>query len=673
MSARGDHRLQIVLAGRDATRQAFSSAQQRIRGFTRSIVNMRNVMIGFAGAAGIGYLIKRNADLAGQIGHTADAIGLSTDALQEYRYIAERSNVATSQLDGGIGTFTKRLGELRSETGALHTFLGRNNEALAEQLRQADSTDEALRIYFDALKDVENQSDRNAMAAAAFSKANGIAMTNMVDQIDPLRERFERLGLRLDEDIIRQSQRGSDAMDDLASVIRTSFTRAMASAAEPLGEIATGVADWVTENDDFLRQDMPEYLSAIARDIGWIAKNAASAIGFLKEVHEWLGHVSGRQVNMGVHFVEEISRIQEAIRDLEHDRERIAAQQEFFPGMGGDVSDIDRRIEALKQELYTIRQQRDAWLERESAQPGPDAPDTSRPPPDPSRPPPDPPPSDGDTDPVVKTPRFDGPAGAVDVTPQDIERAYTRMYDRLGQESRGYYNHQVMLLQAERDEWIRVTNDRETANEAYYSSLEDLSSRYFSDQEESANKWVSHMENAFDGWATSFTRDLNEMVWGADSSFSDIAESFGKMITQMIIQYQMAEHIMQPLFGWMGDFGGSGSAAPSGHDPTYNFARGGVVRRETLFPMTGGRTGRMGEAGPEAILPLTRVGGDLGVKAQGAHQAQSVRVSIHNESSQQMEVTDSRASFDAQGMILDLWIDAYERNKRGLRNVIGGR
>ncbi|MEI4469837.1 phage tail tape measure protein [Frigidibacter sp. MR17.24] len=45
------------------------------------------------------------------------------------------------------------------------------------------------------------------------------------------------------------------------------------------------------------------------------------------------------------------------------------------------------------------------------------------------------------------------------------------------------------------------------------------------------------------------------------------------------------------------------------------FARGGVVGGPTAFPMRGG-TGLMGEAGPEAILPLARgADGKLGVRA----------------------------------------------------------
>lgn len=47
------------------------------------------------------------------------------------------------------------------------------------------------------------------------------------------------------------------------------------------------------------------------------------------------------------------------------------------------------------------------------------------------------------------------------------------------------------------------------------------------------------------------------------------------------------------------------------------FAKGGIVSGPVSFPMRGG-TGLMGEAGPEAILPLTRgADGALGVRSQG--------------------------------------------------------
>ena len=53
--------------------------------------------------------------------------------------------------------------------------------------------------------------------------------------------------------------------------------------------------------------------------------------------------------------------------------------------------------------------------------------------------------------------------------------------------------------------------------------------------------------------------------------------------------------------------------------PTTPFASGGVIASPIAFPLGGsGRKGIAGEAGPEAILPLSRgADGRLGVKAEG--------------------------------------------------------
>ena len=58
------------------------------------------------------------------------------------------------------------------------------------------------------------------------------------------------------------------------------------------------------------------------------------------------------------------------------------------------------------------------------------------------------------------------------------------------------------------------------------------------------------------------------------------------------------------------------------------FAAGGVVAAPTYFPMRGG-LGLMGEAGPEAILPLARGSdGRLGVAAGGRARPAPVTVNI---------------------------------------------
>lgn len=71
----------------------------------------------------------------------------------------------------------------------------------------------------------------------------------------------------------------------------------------------------------------------------------------------------------------------------------------------------------------------------------------------------------------------------------------------------------------------------------------------------------------------------------------------------------------------------NGAAFQSGN--VVPFARGGIVSRPTMFPMARG-AGLMGEAGPEAVMPLQRgPNGRLGVANFGGAQQQAGRVDIY--------------------------------------------
>jgi phage-related minor tail protein len=59
------------------------------------------------------------------------------------------------------------------------------------------------------------------------------------------------------------------------------------------------------------------------------------------------------------------------------------------------------------------------------------------------------------------------------------------------------------------------------------------------------------------------------------------------------------------------------------------FAKGGIVGGPTYFPMAGGATGLMGEAGPEAIIPLARgADGRLGVRGAGGGGTVNITLNV---------------------------------------------
>jgi hypothetical protein len=118
-----------------------------------------------------------------------------------------------------------------------------------------------------------------------------------------------------------------------------------------------------------------------------------------------------------------------------------------------------------------------------------------------------------------------------------------------------------------------------------------------------------------DGIANSFGDAFTSMVDGTKSvkdAFKDMARDIIKQLYQVLVVEQMVASISGAIQGAMG--GGMSSPAPQ----IRPFADGGVVNSPTTFPMSGGRTGLMGEAGPEAIMPLKRgANGKLGVQMEG--------------------------------------------------------
>ena len=155
---------------------------------------------------------------------------------------------------------------------------------------------------------------------------------------------------------------------------------------------------------------------------------------------------------------------------------------------------------------------------------------------------------------------------------------------------------------------------------------------------ESISEVGKAVQESFAGGLTDAFMSFIEGTKSAQEAMKQFAVSFLKEITAMIIK-SLILYVIQSALGMAGgsnafgaltqQFGGvygRGGAFRGGRE-LKAFANGGVVNSPTYFPMAGGQTGLMGEAGPEAIVPLTRRNGKLGVEAS------PVNVTVINNSS----------------------------------------
>ena len=131
------------------------------------------------------------------------------------------------------------------------------------------------------------------------------------------------------------------------------------------------------------------------------------------------------------------------------------------------------------------------------------------------------------------------------------------------------------------------------------------------------------LRRAFDGLVFDGQK-LSETLKGIGRQIADTVFS----IAMKPVESALAGSLANGVAGMMGSalpFAQGGAFVQGRVMP---FAKGGVVAEPTHFPMRGG-AGLMGEAGPEAIMPLRRgADGRLGVAAAGGARAVNVTVNV---------------------------------------------
>ena len=208
---------------------------------------------------------------------------------------------------------------------------------------------------------------------------------------------------------------------------------------------------------------------------------------------------------------------------------------------------------------------------------------------------------------------------------------------------------------------IEETNRKLAAQAELYGHIDAATGNWLTGAEKAWQEWLDQVADtsgkAYDFFSTAFDglADLTtDFLTGSEANWKDYLNNLARMITRFVVEQQLTKW-MESLKsggggggggGWLGMVGnflgallgsGGGGTVSAGSGPSGNigprYAQGGVpgaaglsayrnqvVSSPTLFPFAAGGVpnwGLMGEAGREAIVPLTKMpGGNLGVEAR---------------------------------------------------------
>ena len=190
---------------------------------------------------------------------------------------------------------------------------------------------------------------------------------------------------------------------------------------------------------------------------------------------------------------------------------------------------------------------------------------------------------------------------ALGVTREQLNEDQKRSYDEILQLRR----QDIALMKKQQAEEERLAKAKEKV-QAVASTL--------------ANETVGALKSIVNGTKT------------ASQAFRDMALNIIQQIMDILIWQPLIQSLTNSISGAITGSAGGGGAVGGIVSSIFGFqkggafsagnvvpfANGGIVGSPTYFGMSGGRTGLMGEAGPEAIMPLKRgPNGKLGVEGGG--------------------------------------------------------
>lgn len=556
-----------------AFERGLSSAQKSLADFDKRMKRIGG-QIAKAGAAlsvvgaGVAAAVKGQLTAADEMAKASAKFGVPVEALSQLRYAADLSGVSFEQLGTALRMMSQRM-----------QMAPKDFEALGIAIRDADGNmrpvEAVLNDVAETLAAMPDGAEKTATAMRLMgeSGANMIPLLNGgAEGIKALRQEADSLGLTITSDSAKAAEQFNDSLSKLAGAIRglvVTMSNDLAPVIAAIAEKVSGLADWFGQLDPQTRKIVAS-VAALSAVLGPVLVAIGGLVAFLGPM------AAGFAAIGAVLAANPIVLILSAIAAA-----GIAIYTNWAP------------IEAFFVNLWTNVTQAftTAWE-------------------------------------AIKTGLQDG------VT--RIRETLVAMWEALKAEIATWPEQ---MLQAGRDimqglvdgllqKWAElkatvtgigsgiITSIKDTLGiESPSKVMMEIGGFLMDGLRIGIENGAPAVEGALngiksftDGFADAAKTVFKDVLTGAKSLQESLSNVLGSIADRLLSSG------LDMLFGAIFPFANGGAFLNGRPVP---FATGGLVQGATPFAMPGGRLGVMGEAGPEAIMPLERVGGKLGVRAAG--------------------------------------------------------
>lgn len=272
-------RLNILIGAKDTATGVFRKFQRTLGGVAKGILNFKTALVGTAGIAGIGLLVKNSLEATDRISKLSRTIGLSVQELQGLKFAGEIAGVELETLGKGVRNLSRVTNDfaVRGLTTSREAF-----DKLGISIKDIrDLSGDQLGLFElvgDRLGQLENGFEKTAIAQQLFGgRASEVirVLESGKGSFADLRKEAGSLGLVLSTDAARGVESANDAFVRLRRLftgIVTQMTAALAPALQTLADTLQNKVKGAIDDSggsvaEFGRMIATQFLEGIQRTI----------------------------------------------------------------------------------------------------------------------------------------------------------------------------------------------------------------------------------------------------------------------------------------------------------------------------------------------------------------------------------------------------------------------
>lgn len=213
----------------------------------------KGAALGFVASLGVDAVVQaaqKGLEYASSLGEVAQQLGITTDALQEYRYAASQAGLSQEEMDQALSQLTRRIGEAVGGTKAQAEAFNKLGVSVKDANGNVIDAGITIPRIADALQKIESPAERAAILMDLFGRA-GQKLEPLLSggsaAVNELREAAHKLGVVLSEEQIQRADETADKLSAIKQVLEARIAGVVADNANAILGLANAlasVADW---------------------------------------------------------------------------------------------------------------------------------------------------------------------------------------------------------------------------------------------------------------------------------------------------------------------------------------------------------------------------------------------------------------------------------------------